>query len=300
MLNDCQELIEGDPLEALAEREGTMERVESLHSRIAGLSFQPLINPSMKCNVAVKGEELVTSLMESCSMVYDTAAQEESESESEEEHEHGLLQETASAFSASVATNVSNDGGFSVQDTQDPASVPDFASGLPKLDPAAFPGATNNWFRLGHHPSTQTRMRLDLPFSNHRHHSDDSDTLKPTQAMDSASTMFFNPIAPKPKMTNLLNSFRLQMPSSDGSDSEEEIHFTSPGSFMQRNNTGASREDTSINGHRYFPPIVDNNELLRYRVFDDSSLADDEDDESHDTHSALTGTISSEDGELFA
>ncbi len=248
MLSDCRELTEGDPLDALTQQEDVLEEVESLHSCVSGLSFRPLIEPTIRCQVSGDKDDLLSSLTGSCRVTYDAAGQreadgdgegvEDGDSSSSEEEEGGCIKELgATRQSGAAAQPSASTGGVSneassvaVQDTQDPATTLDFANGIPKLEPAGCTGAAiGYWYGMNSHAPPQP-LRMPFDTRQHlRHHSGaeaTEETLRPSQAMNTENTTYMNPVAPKPRLTNLFSSVPRPTGFLDSSDSEDESYHS--------------------------------------------------------------------------
>lgn len=98
---NCQSLIEGDPLEALTREEDILKEVDVMQNRAAGLSFQPLINPWIKCKVTrSEYDDSIDEILESCQLKFNTDVSDEKgtavdfseeEEESESESESSVL-----------------------------------------------------------------------------------------------------------------------------------------------------------------------------------------------------------------
>ena len=74
----CQTLAEGDPLDALTEHDNVMNEIKELHKHVAELSFQPLINPWMKCKTTPDSQDdTIENLLENCQLSYDTGTVED-------------------------------------------------------------------------------------------------------------------------------------------------------------------------------------------------------------------------------
>ena len=93
---NCQSLVEGEPLEALTQEDDILKEVDDIQTRVGGLSFQPLINPWMKCKLTrSEYDDSIDEILESCRLKFDTdivhkdalifSDEEESNSESESE-----------------------------------------------------------------------------------------------------------------------------------------------------------------------------------------------------------------------
>lgn len=253
VFTDCQSLTEGDPVDALVQHEEIVEVVRSLHERVAGLSFYPLINPTVRCTVSGNEEELLSDLMENCRVVYssDTPGGEdegrESKSENESEGEENSMQaEGATAFkvvSASAdeegSSGKSHEGVYS-QDTQDPAVVPNYFA--PKREP---------WF-FGSRPQPQTEF--SFPVSE-----DHSSPLKlePAQDTNPGSMLFVNPTDTTRRYTGL---FQLG-PSRQDSDSNSDIENDSPHTPFTF--TAHSRLSEDYFPHGSSGSVIDSLELQR-------------------------------------
>ena len=68
----CQSMIDGDPLEALAQEDDILREVDEIQDRVAGLSFHPLINPWMKCKLTrSEYDDSIDEILESCRLKFD-------------------------------------------------------------------------------------------------------------------------------------------------------------------------------------------------------------------------------------
>lgn len=159
-----------------------------------------------------------------------TSSSEEGRSTKNSAPGNGRVSPVLSSAADLVVSNEAS--GHAVQDTQDPATTTlDFASGLPKLDSATYSGAANNCY--GASPRTaQQLQRFPWPLGRHsRLHNppraeDTEAAFRPAQSTNTENTLYLNPIAPKPKLTNLYSSVQpppLPRPFLS-SDSEDEYH----------------------------------------------------------------------------
>ena len=70
---NCQSLIEGDPLEALTQEDEILHEVDDIKQRVAGLSFQPLINPWIRCKLTrSEYDDSIDEVLDSCKLKFDT------------------------------------------------------------------------------------------------------------------------------------------------------------------------------------------------------------------------------------
>ena len=68
----CQSMIEGDPLEALAQEDDILREVDDIQDRVSGLSFHPLINPWMKCKVTLSEyDDPIDEIFDGCHLKFD-------------------------------------------------------------------------------------------------------------------------------------------------------------------------------------------------------------------------------------
>lgn len=170
LLDECKMMTELDPLQSLTEKESLERRAETLRRSVAGLSLEPIIAPHISNHQVLSRaaamevlRELVEGVRVNMSLANgDGEDSAEDEGDQEEEKE-----------SDSLATSDSSVGGREVrvqslhaQDTHHNAEPTrlDFANGLPKLDPAAFP--------LEPHPSSPTspnQMSTPVSYATHSH-----------------------------------------------------------------------------------------------------------------------------------
>ena len=261
MLKECQSLIEGDPIDALVQQEEVIDGVGAVRTRVSGLSFHPLINPTMKCTLIGNEEEMLSSMLESCKLVYDTEGEERSGSESsaeeeEEEEEDGQTKmNTCSAGHATsgLAATCSSDEELQKQSRSNIYSqetqhhTHDIGTSLPRPDSAVLSGPSpSSWIYGPLYTTEPPRTHFDLPDDSGVQQEQSSTSANNTamsgslfsfdplshpfvpQTSSSNSTMlnFFNPISTKPKNTNLLQGFSFSVPQpaldESGSNSEDE------------------------------------------------------------------------------
>lgn len=163
ILGNCRSLIDNDPLDALDLEKEVTDGMESVHSHVSCLSFQPLIRPSIRCTLSQGDKEAqLSSVMEGCKVVYDIQEEGDNAEDSDGEEE-GYEMESAAGYAAKATATSSDDKGeggkksASVysQDTQDPATVPTYFpttgstgrfSAFSRIEhPVA---SVSNWFHL--------------------------------------------------------------------------------------------------------------------------------------------------------
>ena len=162
-------MTEHDPLRSLTEKDSLKRRADALSRNVAGLSLEPIITPRISSHQVLSRAETMEVLRElvegvQVSMSLESGDEGGSEEEKDEEGEKD---------SDSLATSDSSVGGGEVrvqslhaQDTHHNAEPTrlDFANGLPKLDPAAFP--------LEPHPASATspsQVSTPVSYATHTH-----------------------------------------------------------------------------------------------------------------------------------
>lgn len=195
LLEECKTMTELDPLRSLTEKDSLVRRAEALSRSVAGLSLEPIISPrisSHQVHSRAGAVELVRELVEGVQI--DMSLEDEDEGGSEEEDGEGDEEgEGGEKDSESLATSDSSVGGREVrikslhaQDThhnEEPTRL-DFANGLPKLDPAAFPLEP-------HPPSAAYPSQVSTPasYTTHTHRRSSASQLHyPSSQHSPAST----------------------------------------------------------------------------------------------------------------
>ena len=257
MVKGCKTLVEGDPIDALMQQEEVIDGVGVLRSRVSGLSFNPLIKPTIKCTLTGNEEDMLSSVLESCKVMYDTEGEEGSggessveEDEEEEEAQSALnMAYHPGLFAACSSDEERKQTNVYSQETQDHTSG--FLSGLPRSNPSIFSGRSlSSWTQESFYTPDPIQTHIHLPTGSSAQEQPSTSsanntftggslfTLDPpypplsqSQPSTSSSTTlnFFNPITTKPKNTNLLQrfGFSVTQPVLDesGSNSDEEGGF---------------------------------------------------------------------------
>ena len=281
VMKGCRTLVEGDPIDALMQQEEVIDGVGVLRSRVSGLSFNPLIKPTIKCALTGNEEEMLSSVLESCKVMYDTEGEEgsggESSVEEDEEEEEAQSTLNMAYHPGPIATCSSDEERKQInvysQETQEHPSS--FLSDIPRSNPSIFSGRSlSSWTQESFYTPDPTQMHTHPPTGSSAHEQQSTSsanntftgaslfTLDPpsypslsqAQASTSSSTTlnFFNPITTKPKNTNLLQrfGFSVTQPVLDesGSNSEEEgsFHVLSHGHRLHFPITAPLMRNTSV------------------------------------------------------
>ena len=121
-LEDCRALIGGDPLDALAQHEGKLLDVGSICKQMSGLSFDPLINPVIKC-ICKSTKGMVQKVSNGCKITLECL-----DGEHNRQHESG--EEATEGVGGAIAL------GAPCMDKARYASSPlNSSGGLPRLEP---------------------------------------------------------------------------------------------------------------------------------------------------------------------
>ena len=284
----CENLIKGDPLDALSQQNETIGDVTDLRRRVEGLSLQPIINPWMKCNVTEASDNVLTDLLKNCTLSYDTdvpsveepvvsdgsdsfscddiLSSSDKDDDGDDSQQNQLLQEGAGA-SASPGTKGKKK--LYSQETQllhhwSPLSglSSDGGGMLPTLDSSDYDTSWSTPLRL------RSSGRLPLPpnslapsasilppstqgsFPSPPNNSFLSSSDMPTSQASDPNSMFLNPISTKAKYTNLLHHRRRsQLSRLDSGSNSDQDDDESPRLRIDRPYEGVTSHLSSSDSH---------------------------------------------------